>query len=608
MNFSAQLSDDEKNILENIYGRQIFSSLSYSPNKLEDVLDLTPNEKKFFAKNFVSPHFFVQNLYKINIAVNPIKFNALVRNFIRENKNLRANFCNLGSRVVKVIKPDVSFKLEIVFRNLMNVDEDFLNDTFRKILEADMRRDCDIRSDSLIRFAVFKTSNTECAILITFSQLISEYFNADKFFSEIFGFDYDFNQESSEIDLPAKNRDEIRDYWSKILVNPPPVMKLPYEKNFLGNYRQKSYHASISADILSDLRFRAQSNRMMLTAILQSAWGFMLQLVNNQSDCLFCQILSSGKDFSLNLIPVRVIEDKNSTIEQIIRKQFRQLVVSQPYSSFDWSDLENLPVNRQKLFNHFLSFKEFKSDELNYVEMTCEKREKLIYRNSWDAQGMKLGVYFRYSERNLSLSFLYNEKSFMPYGIENLLKIYKLILQQILVEWNAKYGDFKERLMNRVEMQLKTEKGVPEQENIKIRDFLSQLPILQGRFSGSIDLFADKAEIVTYFEGDRLSGELLNEKFIFVVSGKLARNADSGDGWYNPIDIIKKNSFVNPTNFLEKRRLTLSAEVLTEQAELLLIPQAAMTEILRKNPEIALSVMKYALGQMEKYQMLWLQS
>ena len=92
------------------------------------------------------------------------------------------------------------------------------------------------------------------------------------------------------------------------------------------------------------------------------------------------------------------------------------------------------------------------------------------------------------------------------------------------------------------------------------------------------------------------------------MSGKLARNADSGDGWYNPIDIIKKNSFVNPTNFLEKRRLTLSAEVLTEQAELLLISQAAMTEILIKNPEIALSVMKYALGQMEKYQMLWLQS
>ncbi len=88
----------------------------------------------------------------------------------------------------------------------------------------------------------------------------------------------------------------------------------------------------------------------------------------------------------------------------------------------------------------------------------------------------------------------------------------------------------------------------------------------------------------------------------------MARNADSGDGWYNPIDIVGKNSFVNPTNFLEKRRLILSAEVLTEQAELFLVDKGAMIEILRKNPEVVLSMMNYAIGQMEKYQMLWLQS
>ena len=379
---------------------------------------------------------------------------------------------------------------------------------------------------------------------------------------------------------------------------------MPYEKLRPEGYRQKTYHTTISADILSDLRVRAQSNRMMLTAILQSAWGFMLQLMSHQRDCLFCQILSSGKDFSLNLIPVRIIEDKKSTLEQIIRQQFRQLVVSQPYSCVDWSDLES----SRKLFNHLLSFKEFKSDELNYVETPCDGRAILIYRNSWSAQGMKLGVYFRYSEKNLSLSFIYNEKSFMPYGIERLCGMYKFILQQILVDWDAKYDSFKTRVLNRIETQLKMEKNTLENEAIKIRDFLAQLPILQGRFEGSIDLFANKGEIITYFEGDRLSGKILDEKFIFVVSGKLARNADSGDGWYNPIDIIGKNSFVNPTNFLEKRRLILSAEVLTEQAELFLVDKGAMIEILRKNPEVALSVMNYAIGQMEKYQMLWLQS
>ena len=604
MSSQAQLSAAEKTIIENTYGKQTFVGVGYNPNKLEEILDLSPNEKKFFAKNFVSPNFFVQTLYKINFNVSPIKFNLAVKNLIDENKNLRANFCNLGSRTVKVIKPENVVKPEVIFRNLMETDRDNLNDSFGKILEADMRRDCDIRYDPLIRFAVFKTADLECAVLITFAQLISEYFNADKFFCDILGIQYDFKPNYSENDLSPKNQEEIRDYWAKILKNPPPSISLPYEKLRPEGYRQKTYHTTISADILSDLRVRAQSNRMMLTAILQSAWGFMLQLMSHQRDCLFCQILSSGKDFSLNLIPVRIIEDKKSTLEQIIRQQFRQLVVSQPYSCVDWSDLES----SRKLFNHLLSFKEFKSDELNYVETPCDGRAILIYRNSWSAQGMKLGVYFRYSEKNLSLSFIYNEKSFMPYGIERLCGMYKFILQQILVDWDAKYDSFKTRVLNRIETQLEMEKNTLENEAIKIRDFLAQLPILQGRFEGSIDLFANKGEIITYFEGDRLSGKILDEKFIFVVSGKLARNADSGDGWYNPIDIIGKNSFVNPTNFLEKRRLILSAEVLTEQAELFLVDKGAMIEILRKNPEVALSVMNYAIGQMEKYQMLWLQS
>ena len=92
------------------------------------------------------------------------------------------------------------------------------------------------------------------------------------------------------------------------------------------------------------------------------------------------------------------------------------------------------------------------------------------------------------------------------------------------------------------------------------------------------------------------------------MTGKLARNVDTGDGWYNPIDIVRKNSFINPTSILDKQRITISAEVLTEHAELLLIPHDIFIEVLRKNSEVSMSIMNYALEQMERWQMLWLQS
>lgn len=600
---TLELTIDEQNILESVYGKQG----GYNPRKLEAIKDLTAHEKKFFEeKNFVSPHFFVQTLYKVLGTVRPIKFNLAVNRMLNDNENLRANFCNVGTRTVKVIPPETSVKPEIIFRNLTATDTDELNDEFGKILEADMRRDCDLRHDPLIRFAVYKTSEEEFAVLVTLAQVIADNFDAEKFFCNVLEIPAESKPQKIDDDLPPKNQDAIRDYWAKVIDKAPPFESLPYEREGLGTYHQKAFRTKIPADILSDLRGRAQSNRVMLTAILQSAWGFMLQLTNKRRDCLFCQILSAS-DSSLNMIPVRLTSDNNLTVEQIVRGQFRQLVVSQPYSCVDWTTLENLTGRRKKLFDHFLSFKEFQSGELNYVDTPAEPHGKIISRNSWEAQGMKLGVYFRYSEKNLSITFLYNQKQFLNFGMERLCVLYESILQQMLTDWNAKFSSFMERLAVRINMQLDVQ-TTSTSDRKKIRDFLSQLPILQGRFEGTIGLFERQAEIITRYEGDRISGDLLKEKFIFVVSGKLVRNVDTGDGWYNPIDVVGKNAFVNPTNLLDKQRLTLSAEVLTEQVELLTIPRDVLIEASRNNSEIALSLMNYALAQMERYQVLWLQS
>ena len=59
-------------------------------------------------------------------------------------------------------------------------------------------------------------------------------------------------------------------------------------------------------------------------------------------------------------------------------------------------------------------------------------------------------------------------------------------------------------------------------ERKKIRDFLSQLPILQGEFAGTIGLFDEQAKIITRYEGDRISGDMLEKNFIFV--GKFLSN------------------------------------------------------------------------------------
>lgn len=607
MNIISQLTPDERNVLESVYGRQNFDIISYNPRRLESIEELTEQEKKFFAgKNFVSSNFFFQTLYKVHGNITPLKFTVAVNRMIADNENLRANFCDLGSRTVKVIHPATAVKPEILFRNLMNFkDED---EEFRKIFEADIRRQISIKTDPLIRFAVYKTNSNEFAVLVTMAHIISESFDAEDFFCKLFDLPAELKPKKIPTSLPPKNYDAIREYWAKILDYAPPPAIIPYEQKSDKAYRQHGFLATVPDDLLSDLLGHAQSNRLMFMAILQSAWGFMLQLTNKRRDCLFCQIASSD-NFSFNVVPVRLTVDNDSTVEQIVRQQFRQLIVSQPYGLSDWTVLDELTVQR-KLFDHFLSFKEFTLSESNYAkysETPAEPFGKIIYQNSWNAQDMKLSVYFRYSRNKLGIYFLYDAEKFPKGGIKQLCKLYLLILQQMLADWNAKASDFLSRLAKRMEAQ--TEAETPrEDEHKRLRNFISQAPILQGRYGGTIGLFESHAELVTLYEGDRISGEMLNDNFIFVADGILSRNVDTGDGWYNTLDIIEKNGFINPTNFLEEQRFKLSATVLTEQAELLLISHDVFIEILRKNPEVAMSVMEYALEQLERYQILWLQS
>lgn len=74
-------------------------------------------------------------------SISPIKFSLAVTRILDENETLRANFCNVGTRTVKVIKPAVVVKPETIFRNLTRTDKTELDDDCRfaswKFLQTD---------------------------------------------------------------------------------------------------------------------------------------------------------------------------------------------------------------------------------------------------------------------------------------------------------------------------------------------------------------------------------------------------------------------------------------------------------------------------------------
>lgn len=605
-----EITAEEKNVLEQIYGKFVFS-IGYSQNQIAEIQELTVEERRFFErKNFVSPHFCVQTLYKIQGEISPIKFNRAVKNLVAEDGNFRANFCNVGTRTLKIIFAKRDIISEIVFRTL-NLSADELDETLIKIMEADRRLDFDIQRGNLIRFSAFRTAENESAILITVSQLISKRFDSESFFNAVFS-DGTYKKFEPLADVPPPQiENRVREYWIDILKNLPMLAKIPYSKKFSGSYQEKIYRMKIPADILSDLRGKAQNNRVMLMTILQTAWGFLLQITNKIFDVAFCQLISdnkSAKNFAVNVIPVRLKNSQDDPIKNIVNQQFKQLVISQPYSFFDWANLEHLTSRRTRILNHFLSFIDFAAEEKTYSQIETTPKGKIVTRNLWDAQGVKLGIYFQYSNKNLSVSFQYDQNRFYQNAGERLANIYNLILRQMLVYWNAPFADFIENI-NKIAAEISAkDENAEENENQTIIDFIYKNEILQSESTGAAAILVENSKLLTRFEGDRICGDILDKNLVFVVEGKLSRSLDTGDGWFNALDIIKAGGWINETVFNANRRAIISAEVLTEKATLLMIPLETFESATRQSPALYKSVLQHVASQMEKYQVLWLQS
>ena len=510
-----ELTAAEKNILEQTYGRQTLSSSGFNPNKIEKVEELEPDEKIFFTqKKFISPHFSVQTLYKVQGEITPIRFNRIVHDMVKTDEIFRSNYCDVGNRTVRVVFAERRTLPEVVYRTLAQTDPEDLDDTLTKIMEADRRVTFDLKRGNLIRFSIFKTDDAEFAVLVTISQLIAKYFDAKNFL--LAALEIVRYKSVQKIDTDAQLvhiEKAIKDYWAKTLKDLPPLPTLPYSKPSNAPYNLKAFRENIPADILSDLRERSQSSRVMLMSILQSAWGFFLQAAKKLNDVVFCQLgTSKGNNSILSVIPVRQKCAENMTVEQIITQQFRQLVVSQPYGFSDWDAL--LELTKGKTFDHYLSFLDFKGTPgSTYSETKAEPQGAVVANNSWDPQGMRLGIYFQYAATTLSLTFLYDQHQFFPNIGERFAKIYNLILRQMLVHWHSPFNTFIEKLVKQIKFEIEDDGQTDSGEEKRIiTSFLISNPILQGSGAGTVAFFADSTQLLSKFEGDRIHGEVLEEK------------------------------------------------------------------------------------------------
>ncbi len=599
----AELYNQQENVLE---------------HNIEYLRELSTDEKGVFSTKGGSAPIgsVLQIIYKISGKLVPLHFNVAVDRAFVQEEILRTNYVLINDMIMAVVKKKRNPPLEIAYQNLKELDDEELDVELRKSMAADKRLGFDLTKGQLVRFSVFNTREDEYAVIVTTLEAIA--FKLD--FHKIFRAALKLPQPediSKILDSVVGGNGvmtaPVKSYWEKMLSNLPAMPKIPHlnPQPAKGKYNEEAYLVHVPRDILSDLRSKAESNKLLLMSMLQTAWGLLLQHSNSTNNVSYCLLVPQKKKSipgAQSLVPFLLKAEDNPTVKTMVNNAFKQFVVSQPYASLGREDIINLMGKQNEPFDHFLNFYDFLAESKPYSQVQGTGDGTIVSQKHWDVRDVILDVSFRTEENQVIISVHYNGEAYLQNDIAILLKHYLLVLQQMLTDWNEPVGKFMERLEKHWDAKFKELDESQEDSRSVIQDALSRIALFQECEQGIIQLFILGAKLYTKFEGDRISEQEVENQLVFVLTGKVARSIECGDGWYNTLDILKENSWINENVILPKHKVKISAEVITEQATILVVPLVNLMSTLKKSPLLAKNIIFHVMRQLEKYQRLWIQS
>ena len=236
----------------------------------------------------------------------------------------------------------------------------------------------------------------------------------------------------------------------------------------------------------------------------------------------------------------------------------------------------------------------------NQIEMTAAL--ELVSRRFWNAQDSRLGIYFTFDNDELAAVLKYDEQWLTPGEAMLLMKKYLSTLNGMITGWDIPVAAVKDQL--RYDLGLRE---TPEDSRSILQNAVSKMELLQGINEGTLQHLVNVSRLEMRFEGDRIFGEELEKNIILVEDGMLARSIDTGDGWFNMLDMAVPGLPINETALLDERKFKISAEVVSEQATLLIIPLDAMNKVLKQSPHLWQNIARHALTEVENYQSIWVQ-
>ena len=145
-------------------------------------------------------------------------------------------------------------------------------------------------------------------------------------------------------------------------------------------------------------------------------------------------------------------------------------------------------------------------------------------------------------------------------------------------------------------------------DNKEFVSFLAGLELFREQPLYRLKELLAGSHVRAYLENDRiLAARHLQTDMLFVLSGKVIRSRDSGDGWLDMIDIQGPGTLVNEMALLAPESV-LAVEAAAEKVSILAVPLENFVSLIQADRGIGLPLTRHLLRELDIYEKRWMKS
>ncbi|WP_026883714.1 non-ribosomal peptide synthetase, partial [Clostridium akagii] len=500
---------------------------------IEKIHSLTPMQEGMLY-NLISDKdshaYFEQFDFKIEGNLNLYILTEVLNKIIEKHEILRTVFFYEG---ISKLKQAVLRKREtkIQYEDIRDLDEKNKKDYIEEFKNEDKDRGFDLENDCLIRVSAIRTGENKCRLVVSFHHIIMDGWSVGIVMKEmvemykalgdgkkiVMGETQAYNDYLLWLD--KCNKSEALEYWKSYLNGYEKTVGFPQLSAHREGFEYKKSIKKVDEKLTSRLKNIAEKNNLTLNAIIQAAWGVLLQKYNNVDDVVFGTVISGRQvkvqnienmvGLFINTVPLRVKSEGTSEFIELAKQVNADFISANAFYGYSsLAEVQALTKLRNNLINHKVVYENYPIDEklLNFGEMDNSK-EQIKSMEVFEQTNYDFGVAVMPYD-SLDIEITYNGNKFDKEIIDSIQRNLICILENIALKPDIKV--FEMEIVNSSEKNMLLEKFSRSKSEIVV------YKTVQVLFEEQVRKTPDDVAVV--FEYRKYTYRELNER-----ANKLAR-------------------------------------------------------------------------------------